>query len=290
VIGVFPGSFDPPTIAHVGIAEAALRFAGLERVDFALSRAALGKESRNDVEERRRALQRIIGMRRDLDVIVTDAQLITDIAQGYDAVVMGADKWAQVNDPEWYRSHLDRDRAVAALPRVLVVPRPGFDTHGAEMLPIGEELAPVSSTAARDGAAHFVARAARRRLIVDGMNVIGARPDGWWRDRAGASRRLIASLHELAQRVDDQIAVVLDGRPLAQYPEGVHGGVLVAYASRQGRDAADDRIVDEVRKDRDPASLTVVTSDKGLRARVEALGARTETVSQLLSAMEPERR
>jgi nicotinic acid mononucleotide adenylyltransferase/predicted RNA-binding protein with PIN domain len=290
MIGVFPGSFDPPTIAHVAIAEAALRFARLERLDFAISRVALGKEARNDVDERRRTLEGLIGTRRDLDVIVTDAQLVTDIARGYDTVVMGADKWAQVNDPAWYSSVGDRDRALAALPRVLVAPRPGFPTHGAEILPIADELAHVSSTAARAGAGHFVARPPRRRLIVDAMNVIGSRPDGWWRDRAGASRRLIASLCALTRRTDDRIAVVLDGRPLTDYPEGVHDGVLVAYATRAGRDAADDRIVEEVRKDRDPASLTVVTSDHGLRARVEALGARTEPASALLSALESERR
>ena len=96
------------------------------------------------------------------------------------------------------------------------------------------------------------------RLIVDGNNVIGSRPDGWWRDRTGATRRLIAALQRLAAANDDRIAVVLDGRPLADLPEGVHNGVLVAYATRGGRDAADDRIAAEVARDRDPASLARV--------------------------------
>jgi nicotinic acid mononucleotide adenylyltransferase len=130
VIGVYPGSFDPPTIAHVAIAEAALRVAALDRVDFALSRVALGKEDRGPVDARRRALERIIGARRDLGVVVTDAQLVTDIARGYDVVVMGADKWAQVNEASWYESVAARDAALAELPRVLVVPRPGYDTGG----------------------------------------------------------------------------------------------------------------------------------------------------------------
>ena len=99
-----------------------------------------------------------------------------------------------------------------------------------------------------------------RRLIVDGNNVIGSRPDGWWRDRPGASRRLVASLQSLARESDDRISVVLDGRPLPDLSEGVHDGVLVAYATRAGRDAADDRIAAEVACDRDPASLVVVTS------------------------------
>jgi predicted RNA-binding protein with PIN domain len=112
----------------------------------------------------------------------------------------------------------------------------------------------------------------RRRLIVDGNNVIGSRPDGWWRDRPGAARRLVGALQRLAATSGDRIAVVLDGRPLADVPEGVHRGVLVAYATRGGRDAADDRIVDEVARDREPASLVVVTSDRALAERVEALG------------------
>jgi nicotinic acid mononucleotide adenylyltransferase/predicted RNA-binding protein with PIN domain len=283
VIGVYPGSFDPPTIAHVAIAEAAVHHAGLERLDFALSQVALGKEDRAGVEARRRVLARLVDGRPELAVVVTDAQLIAEIARGYDVVVMGADKWAQVNDVAWYDSPAARDAALAALPRVLVVPRSGFGTEGAEVLDVAADLAEVSSSAARAGADHLVARLPPRRLIVDAMNVIGTRPDGWWRDRAGASRRLIGALQDFARRRGDLIAVVLDGRPLPDIPEGVHDGVLVAYARRIGRDAADDRIVEEVGHDRDPSSLVVVTSDQGLRERVHTLGARTEGAGQLLS-------
>ena len=198
MIGVYPGSFDPPTIAHVAIAEAAVRHAGLERLDFALSQVALGKEDRAGVEGRRQVLARLVAGHSELGVVVTDAQLVADIARGYDVVVMGADKWAQVNDPAWYDSPAARDAALAALPRVLVVPRPGFASEGAEILEVPADLAEVSSSAARAGADHFVARP-RRRLVVDAMNVIGTRPDGWWRDRAGASRRLIGALQEYAQ-------------------------------------------------------------------------------------------
>jgi predicted RNA-binding protein with PIN domain len=113
-----------------------------------------------------------------------------------------------------------------------------------------------------------------KRTIVDGMNVIGSRPDGWWRDRDGAVRRLVEELQARgAENGGDRYAVVFDGRPLPDLPEGVHGGVLVAYARRGGANAADDRIVDEVEQDRDPATLTIVTSDAALRARVGALGA-----------------
>ena len=125
-----------------------------------------------------------------------------------------------------------------------------------------------------------------RRVIVDGNNVIGSRPDGWWRDRAGAARRLIFSLQLLAARTGDRISVVLDGRPLEDVPEGIHNGVLVAYATRSGRDAADDRIVVEVERDRDPGSLVVVTSDRALADRVRGLGASVEGAGALLAQLD----
>jgi predicted RNA-binding protein with PIN domain len=124
------------------------------------------------------------------------------------------------------------------------------------------------------------------RLIVDGNNVIGSRPDGWWRDRAGAARRLIAALQRLAAANDDRIAVVLDGRPLADLPEGVHNGVLVAYATRGGRDAADDRIAAEVVRDREPASLVVITSDRALADRVRNAGATVKSAGWLLDRID----
>jgi nicotinic acid mononucleotide adenylyltransferase/predicted RNA-binding protein with PIN domain len=287
--GVFPGTFDPPTVAHVAIAEAAVAAAHLDRLDFALSRVALAKEDRGGLERRVAALERLAGTRPWLAVVVTDAQLIADIAAGYDAVVMGADKWAQVRDSAWYESVTERDAALARLPRVLVAARPGFDTEGAELLTLPDDVAAVSSTAAREGARHFIAPEARHRLIVDAMNVIGSRPDGWWRDRDGAVRRLIRATQAFARRTGDRVAVVLDGRPLPDMPEGVHDGVLVAYARRGGPNAADDRIADEVAADADPGTLTVVTSDRDLQARVEARGAQVVGAARWLSALEGER-
>ena len=112
-----------------------------------------------------------------------------------------------------------------------------------------------------------------RRLVVDGMNVIGSRPDGWWRDRDGAVRKLLTRLQKLASTSGDDTTLVLDGRPLTDVPEGDHGGVHVRYATRGGRNAADDRIVELVGADADPASITVVTSDRELAQRLRDLGA-----------------
>jgi nicotinic acid mononucleotide adenylyltransferase len=153
-IGVYPGSFDPLTIAHVEIARAAATQLRLERVDLAVSRRTLGKDHLDDtsVQARVDALRRAAGTRPWLGVVVTDASLIAEIAAGYDVVVMGADKWAQVVDPAWY-GHDDaaRDAAVASLPRIAVAPRGGLAVPDELRLDVPEHLAEVSATAVRAG-------------------------------------------------------------------------------------------------------------------------------------------
>lgn len=124
------------------------------------------------------------------------------------------------------------------------------------------------------------------RLVVDGMNVIGSRPDGWWRDRDAAVRRLLAGLRSLAAQGGTPVILVLDGRPIEELGEGRHAGVVVRYARRGGRDAADDRIVGLVEADDAPASLVVVTADRELRERVEALGASTSGPRDLLRRLD----
>jgi predicted RNA-binding protein with PIN domain len=124
------------------------------------------------------------------------------------------------------------------------------------------------------------------RTVVDGMNVIGARADGWWRDRDGAARRLLGRLQRAAACTDDAVTLVLEGRPAPDLAEGYHGGVDVRYARRRGRNAADDRIVELVAGDADPAGLRVVTSDRALTDRVIALGASTEGAGRFLRRLD----
>jgi nicotinic acid mononucleotide adenylyltransferase len=158
-LGVYPGSFNPPTVAHLAIAEAAWRQLGLERVDLAVSRTALGKEEveRPLLAHRLEVLESVAATRPWLGVQVVDAQLVVDLAAGYDVVVMGADKWAQVFDPGWYGgSEAARDLAVARLPRLAVVARPGVPLPEAEalggvLLVVDDQHADVSSSAARAG-------------------------------------------------------------------------------------------------------------------------------------------
>jgi predicted RNA-binding protein with PIN domain len=98
------------------------------------------------------------------------------------------------------------------------------------------------------------------------MNVIGSRPTGWWHDRPGAMQQLV---HEL-QALDEPVTVVFDGRP---FPVQDAGDVDVRFASRRGRNAADDDIVALVAQAADPAGLRVATSDAELASRVRELGA-----------------
>lgn len=104
------------------------------------------------------------------------------------------------------------------------------------------------------------------RWIVDGMNVVGSRPSGWWHDRPGAMQQLV---HEL-QTLDEPVTVVFDGRPFDVQDAG---DVEVRFASRGGRNAADDDIAALVADDADPIRLRVVTSDRELADRVRAQGA-----------------
>jgi predicted RNA-binding protein with PIN domain len=109
------------------------------------------------------------------------------------------------------------------------------------------------------------------RWVVDASNVIGSRPDGWWRDRVGARDRLLDALRRFAADSGDDVVVVLDSGPSAL--AGRRGPLEVVIAPRRGRDAADDEIVAWLSRDGDPASVTVVTSDRTLADRVQALGA-----------------
>ncbi len=153
-IGCYPGSFDPPTVAHLAIAAAALERCGLERLDLVVSRVALAKEHvvRPALDDRLAVLADVVAAAGGwLGLAVTDHQLLVDVARGYDVLVLGADKWAQVLDPTFYRgSTVARDAAVAALPAIAVAPRPGHEhvdlPLGATTLDVPADIATASST------------------------------------------------------------------------------------------------------------------------------------------------
>ena len=109
------------------------------------------------------------------------------------------------------------------------------------------------------------------RYLVDGMNVIGSRPDGWWRDLDGAVVRLARCLAGWQAAENVAVTVVFDGAEPAELKAAGLGDLEVVFAGK-GR-AADDEIVRRTGIDPEPASLTVVTSDRALADRVLAAGA-----------------
>ena len=105
--------------------------------------------------------------------------------------------------------------------------------------------------------------------LVDGNNVMGAGADGWWNDPVAAATRLAQAVAEWASTHDDDVTLVFDGRREPLVAERGGGNLTVDFARRSGRDAADDRIIELVgERYADEPSLTVVTSDKGLRTRL----------------------
>ncbi|MFC4125865.1 NYN domain-containing protein [Nocardia rhizosphaerae] len=114
----------------------------------------------------------------------------------------------------------------------------------------------------------------RQVIVVDAANVIGAKADGWWRDRAGAARRLLAGIAEWTTRLPEstEVAVVLEGAAKAAVDgtEPSAPRMTVILAERSG----DDKIVDVVGTS-EHERITVVTADRELRRRVTVLGADT---------------
>jgi len=115
---------------------------------------------------------------------------------------------------------------------------------------------------------------AHGRWVVDGNNVMGSRPDGWWNDRVGAMERLTQQVAEWCWSHDDDVVLVFDGRVQPEVQALGGGNLVVEFAGRSARDAADDVIVDRARP-----SDRVVTADRGLVSRlangVERVGPKT---------------
>lgn len=105
-------------------------------------------------------------------------------------------------------------------------------------------------------------------LVIDAANVVGSRPDGWWRDRAGAAQRLyvaVAAAHAAARLDHHTVVMVLEGQARAGPAEGARRGIQVVHAAGSG----DDEIVAQaVAAAEEGAVVTVVTADRDLRARL----------------------
>lgn len=159
--GVFPGSFDPLTVAHLAVADAARDQCHLDRLDLVVSHVALAKEDRRQtpVAERLAAIAAASVDRPWLAARDTGAQLLADIAEGYDVLVVGADKWIQLHDLRFYGDSEDAMRAaLARLPEIVVAPRAGYplpDGEDPRRLDVDPAHHHISSTAVRAGRAEW---------------------------------------------------------------------------------------------------------------------------------------
>ena len=162
---MYPGSFDPPTIAHVHLAETAIAQLGLDRVDFALSARTLGKDDSRLrlIDDRVAELTAISSGNARIGVTMTPHSLVADIAEGYEVIILGADKWHQVLDPVWYAGIDARNEALQRLPLVALAARPPWTMPGEDASadpPVGVDVVildtdpshhPVSATDVRAG-------------------------------------------------------------------------------------------------------------------------------------------
>ncbi|QWL30457.1 NUDIX domain-containing protein [Rathayibacter toxicus] len=132
-------------------------------------------------------------------------------------------------------------------------------------------------------------------LLVDAANVVGSRPDGWWRDRAGAAERLLGSLASLAcnglpghilgldaETLWPRIVVVLEGAACSASTTAALAAAPGGRLCVESADGSGDDTIVALTAHSD-APVVVVTADRGLKARVDALGAATLGPRALLS-------
>jgi predicted RNA-binding protein with PIN domain len=122
------------------------------------------------------------------------------------------------------------------------------------------------------------------RWIVDGMNVIGSRPDGWWRDRHAAMVRLVGDLESWAAATGEDVTVVFEQPPNPPIRSTV---ITVAHAKRARANSADDEIVRRVIGGGDARDVRVVTSDGWLADQVRAAGASVEPALGFRNEVDP---
>ncbi|MDH3756126.1 MAG: hypothetical protein OEU32_19855 [Acidimicrobiia bacterium] len=179
--GVYPGSFNPPTTAHLAIAAAAREQWNLDRIVLVHSRRVLGKGEveRPLFRHRVEVLEAVADRHEWLESAVTDRLLLADIAEGYDAVIMGADKWHQIHELGWYRDEAHRSATLARLPQAIVAPREPLQVPGHLRLDLGVSTHGISSTEARGGRLDLMAPAAEAFARRTGAWIDPDRYEAW---------------------------------------------------------------------------------------------------------------
>ncbi len=119
-------------------------------------------------------------------------------------------------------------------------------------------------------------------LLIDAANVVGSRPDGWWRDRAGAARAFLERVRAAvrAGRLARPVVVVLEGKAREGTEPSMDDGVVVLHAPASG----DDLLVSVIADAHD--DVTLVSADRGLRQRAEALGAQVASPGWLIAVLD----
>ena len=161
---IYPGSFNPPTIGHLEIVRSAIEHLSLSRIDLAISEVALGKENVKapSIDDRLNILQGSVSGISGAHVVRTSKQLIADIAEGYDVVVLGADKWAQLQDLAFYKDEAHMRDCLGRLPRLAVAPRNNIPVPEEILLKVSEEISPISSSVVRQGKFEWMTEEAKK--------------------------------------------------------------------------------------------------------------------------------
>jgi hypothetical protein len=115
------------------------------------------------------------------------------------------------------------------------------------------------------------------------MNVIGTRPDAWWKDRHGAMVRLVDLLERWVAVSGEDVVVVFEQPPSPPISSTV---IEVAHAPRPRPNSADDEIVRRLTGDPEPGRIRVVTSDRWLADRVRITGATVEAAESFRARLE----
>lgn len=120
-------------------------------------------------------------------------------------------------------------------------------------------------------------------LLIDAANVVGSRPNGWWRDRPGAARELTTRVRQAAAAgtLQPPVVLVLEGQAKHGVEEGVADGVEVVHAAGEG----DDTLAALAAASDQPVVL--VSADRGLAERTRRSGAEVVGPTWLLDQLPP---